>query len=159
MKISSTDVLMKSYLDVRLQSLKVTGWSWLSWLTMTANLSIILTYISPPKAAWAGGPVVCGYRLRWSNYTAEACLTVEWVIAVCLQTLKRPGRWPSSVVGCRNCAPIVQTDGVWRHSVNVIYFAKLGYSVSMLSYQLCYNNFLLLFSFRTGQNIQKHYIK
>ena len=41
MKISSTDVLIKSYLDVRLQSLKV----------------IILTYISPPKAAWAGGPV------------------------------------------------------------------------------------------------------
>jgi hypothetical protein len=67
---------MKSYLN-RAISLAVSYW--LVMAVVTANLSIILTYIFTSKAAWAAGScsVVHRYRLRWSNYTAEACLTVE----------------------------------------------------------------------------------
>ena len=157
MKISSTDVLIKSYLDVRLQSLKVTGWSWLSWLAMTVDLSIILTYISPPKAArgvWIPFTMVKLYCWSISDGGMSHC---------CMSADSETARKVTVVCSRLQKLRAYSTDRrrvtVWRHSVNVIYFAKLGYSVSMLSYQLCYNNFLLLFSFRTGQNIQKHYIK
>ena len=60
---------------------------------VTANLSSVdhsdgLTFIIYTiQSDMGGGHLVSGYRLRWSNYTTEACHTVEWVIAICLKTL------------------------------------------------------------------------
>jgi hypothetical protein len=57
---------------------------WPIMAVVTANLSFIVTYIYI-QGGVGGGPcsVVHGYRLRWSNHTAEARLTVPGRTVVC----------------------------------------------------------------------------
>ena len=146
---------MKSYLNRAITVLLwVTGRSWLSWMLICPSFWVFFDLCLHPRRH--------GRRAR-----APWC--IDTVYGGQITLLKHVWRWneslpyvwhrqegPSSEGGYRNCAPTSTNrrpsdDTVWMWPTLK---TRVGYSVSMLSYQLSFNNYLLLFTSRARQNFQ-----